>query len=73
MIKNRDMAPLARNCSELIYAWRTAQEEALDAYDAWRFSPGRTEYLVYRAAQDRADAAQDVVAETVPILPCAPT
>ena len=45
---------------ELAYARRTAQDEALSAYEAWRHSPGRTAYAVYRAAQDRADQAQDV-------------
>jgi hypothetical protein len=33
------------------------------AYEAWRESPSRTAYAVYRAAQDRADQAQDVLAE----------
>ena len=47
---------------ELAYARRTAHDEAIAAYDAWRESPGRTAYAVYRAAQDRADQAQDVLA-----------
>jgi hypothetical protein len=47
---------------ELAYAWRTAQEEAVLAYEAWLASPDRTAYIVYRAAQDRADQAQDVLA-----------
>jgi hypothetical protein len=47
---------------ELEYAWRTAQDEAVAAYRAWRESPGSVEYAVYRAAQDRADQAQDVLA-----------
>jgi hypothetical protein len=51
--------------SELAYAWRTAQDEAVTAYDAWSESPGAAAYAVYRAAQDRADQAQDVLAETV--------
>jgi hypothetical protein len=46
---------------ELMHAWRSAQDEALAAYQAWRESPGSTEYAVYRAAQDRADQAQDVL------------
>jgi hypothetical protein len=47
---------------ELAFAWRSAQDEATDAYEAWRDSPGRNEYAVYRAAQDRADQAQEVLA-----------
>jgi hypothetical protein len=49
---------------ELADAWRAAQDEAVAAYDAWRESPGRAGYSVYRAAQDRADQAQDVLAAT---------
>ena len=48
---------------ELAYAWRTAQDEAVLAYEAWLASPDRTAYAVYRAAQDRADQAQNVLAE----------
>jgi hypothetical protein len=47
---------------ELAYARRTAQDEAVAAYEAWRESPGRAGYAAYRAAQDRADQAQDVLA-----------
>jgi hypothetical protein len=39
-------------------AWREAQEQATIAYAGWRNSPGAAAYAVYRAAQDRADAAQ---------------
>ena len=49
---------------ELAYAWRVAQDEAVAAYDAWNESPGRATYAVYRAAQDRADQAQQVLADT---------
>ena len=48
---------------ELAYTWRTAQDEASVAYQAWQESPGAIGYAVYRAAQDRADKAQDVLAE----------
>lgn len=51
---------------ELADAWRTAQDEAVVAYHAWRESPGLIEYAVYRAAQDRADQAQDVLAGARP-------
>ena len=42
-----------------------AVDDAVDAYRAWHESPGPTAYAVYRAAQDRADQAQDVLADTV--------
>jgi hypothetical protein len=47
---------------ELANAWRTAQDEAVAAYEAWLESPGRAGYAAYRAAQDRADHAQDLLA-----------
>ena len=47
---------------ELADAWRAAQAEAGRAYDSWRESPSRDAYIVYRAAQDRADQAQDELA-----------
>jgi hypothetical protein len=48
---------------ELAYVRREAQAEADLAYDAWRRDPVADAYFVYRAAQDRADAAQDALAE----------
>ena len=48
---------------ELAYAWRTAQDEAVAAYQAWQATPGRAAYAVYTAAQDRADHAQDLLAQ----------
>jgi hypothetical protein len=47
---------------ELAYARRTAHHEAVAAYEAWREAPGPVAYAVYRAAQDRADQAQDALA-----------
>ena len=47
---------------ELAYAWRTAQDEATIAYQAWQQAPSPIAYAVYRAAQDRADKAQDALA-----------
>ena len=47
---------------ELAYVRREAQAEAELAYDAWCQLPGADGYAVYRAAQDRADAAQDQLA-----------
>jgi hypothetical protein len=43
-------------------AWRAAQEEAALAYAGWCRHLGRESYVVYRAAQDRADRAQEVLA-----------
>jgi hypothetical protein len=48
---------------ELGFARREAQAEANLAYACWTSSPGEESYTVYRAAQDRADAAQDQLAE----------
>ncbi|HEU4974567.1 MAG TPA: hypothetical protein VFT50_05715 [Baekduia sp.] len=46
----------------LAQVWRAAQDEADDAYAAWRDRGGPEAYLAYRAAADRADAALDVLA-----------
>ena len=48
---------------ELSFVRREAQAEANVAYEDWRRQPGSIAYAVYRAAQDRADAAQDDLAE----------
>lgn len=47
---------------ELQAAWRAAHQEAVDAYRVWRASGGGDLFAGYRAAQDRADAAQDALA-----------
>jgi hypothetical protein len=47
---------------ELSFVRREAQAEADLAYEDWRFVRSRDAYAVYRAAQDRADAAQDDLA-----------
>lgn len=44
--------------------WFDAREEARDAYCSWRSLPTAEAYAVYRAAQDREDAAQDMLAHT---------
>jgi hypothetical protein len=44
--------------------WNDAREEALDAYCTWRIAPTAEAFAVYRAAQDREDAAQDMLART---------
>jgi hypothetical protein len=43
-------------------AWRDAHDDAVEAYRRWRVCRSRAEYVSYRAAQDRADAAQDAFA-----------
>ena len=43
-------------------AWRDAHDEAGAAYIAWRAGRTRDAYAAYRAAQDREDAAQDILA-----------
>jgi hypothetical protein len=42
-------------------AWLDAHEDALRAYGAWHRARTGEAYAAYRAAQDRADAAQDVL------------
>jgi hypothetical protein len=46
---------------ELSFVWREAQFEASLAYSHWHRMRDRTSYSIYRAAQDRADAAQDAL------------
>jgi hypothetical protein len=43
---------------ELFTIWSAARAEANLAYDAWCDAPGSAAYIVYRAAEDRADAAE---------------
>ena len=47
---------------ELFVLWSAARAEANMAYDAWCDAPGRMTYAVYRAAEDRADAAETELA-----------
>jgi hypothetical protein len=54
--------PLPPLLGRLAWESRDAQEEARLAYAAWSAHPGADAYAVYRAAQDRADAAQDMLA-----------
>jgi hypothetical protein len=46
---------------ELYAIWTVARAEANLAYDVWVESPGPDTYATYRAAEDRADAAQDAL------------
>jgi acyl-CoA reductase-like NAD-dependent aldehyde dehydrogenase len=49
--------------SELRFVRLAAQVEADRAYQDWRQHPGARAYAAYRAAQDRADAAQEHLAQ----------
>jgi hypothetical protein len=48
--------------NEAYLAWSDAHVEAEEAYVAWNRGGGQPAYLIYRAAQDREDAAQDALA-----------
>ena len=50
---------------ELYALWSCARAEANLALDEWRAFPGTESYAAYRAAEDRADAAQDALAAAV--------
>ena len=50
--------------SPVLDAWRDAAEEAAVAFATWRRLRCDSAYVVYRAAQDREDAAQDALAQT---------
>jgi hypothetical protein len=52
----------ARTADENFVVWSVARAEANLAYDAWCAAPGSEGYLVYRAAEDRADAAEAALA-----------
>ena len=51
------MSPLQTR-DERFVAWSAARAEANLAYEEWCTRPGADAYLVYRAAEDRADAAE---------------
>jgi hypothetical protein len=51
-----------RAVDELRAVWSAARAEANLAYEAWRARPARATYAVFRAAEDRCDAAQDALA-----------
>ena len=54
-----------RERAEPFVIWREARLEANTAYAAWQSHPGRDTYLAYRAAEDRADAAEDSLSRAV--------
>jgi hypothetical protein len=47
---------------EVFVLWSAARAEANIAYDDWCACPGPEAYAVYRAAEDRADAAESELA-----------
>jgi hypothetical protein len=56
------MAP-RRSPDELFVLWSAARAEANLAYDAWCRDPGVEAYAVFRAAEDRSDAAEVALSE----------
>jgi hypothetical protein len=52
----------AQRHDELFAIWSAARAEANLAYQAWCDLPGLVAYAVYRAAEDRADAAEQMLA-----------
>jgi hypothetical protein len=46
----------------LLAAWRAAHADAAGALGRWRSVANREAFAAYRAAADRADAAQDALA-----------
>jgi hypothetical protein len=53
---------------ERFAVWSAARAEANLAYEDWCRTPGTAAYAVYRAAEDRADAAEDaLLAATRPL------
>ena len=51
----------ARLHDELFAIWGAARAEANFAYQAWCDQRGAAAYAVYRAAEDRADAAEQAL------------
>jgi len=47
-----------RRPDEAFVLWSVARAEANLAYEDWCAAPGADAYAVYRAAEDRADAAE---------------
>jgi hypothetical protein len=60
----RRAASLGPAFNAVFDAWSDAHEEAQDAYRVWLATKSADDYAVYRAAQDREDAAQDALSAT---------
>ena len=52
----------AGDSTALLARWAIATAEANDAYENWQGERNLEAYALYRAAADRADAAQDALA-----------
>lgn len=72
IVLTRGDAVGATRRDELEAVWGAARAEANLAYDAWRAEPGASAYAVYRAAEDRADAAEDALARAARLGVAAP-
>lgn len=59
---------LIHTTAELFALWSAARAEANLAYDAWCRRPGAEGYVTYRAAEDRADAAEVDLARASRVL-----
>jgi hypothetical protein len=58
------LAPESANTTDtLLMTWREAMDDARAAYVHWRSTKDLESYALYRAAADRADAAQDALSE----------
>jgi hypothetical protein len=57
-------AAMTGRWDELFVLWSAARAEANLAYEDWCTHPGGDAYVVYRAAEDRADAAEERLALT---------
>jgi hypothetical protein len=66
VLADRAAVSEVRAVAELQTVWSAARAEANLAYDAWRATGGGGAYAAYRAAEDRADAAEDVLAAASP-------
>lgn len=58
----RREAGRAPEWNALYDVWSDAHEEAEEAFRVWKVRGGGQQYALYRAAQDREDAAQDALA-----------
>jgi hypothetical protein len=59
----RTAASPVQAADEHFAEWSAARAEANLAYDDWCHAPGLEGLLVYRAAEDRADAAEMALAQ----------
>jgi hypothetical protein len=60
----RRAASLGPAFNAVFDAWSDAHEESQEAYAVWLATKSSDDYAVYRAAQDREDAAQDALSAT---------